>query len=150
MRIKTIFILISLICSLIFLYSCKSHINKKRTEVFTKYLLQTFQLSLQNEKSIYFVITSQGCPVCKKSLLNHLQNQTINLKLLVVQDWEVTFPWCIEILFDEKGIINRLNMRLAGTYVLFIKNKEIVDTFSVTLESLPLLDEKIDKFFTST
>jgi uncharacterized membrane protein len=109
-------------------------------------LFQTFQETLTNEKTIIFVVTSHGCPGCKTSLLNYLQNQTINLKLIVVQDWEIQFPENIEILFDEDAIINRLNMEIAGTYVLFIKNKVIVDTFSITPSALPLLDKKISKW----
>ena len=147
--IKKIFISIFLVYSFVLLSSCKGYYNKKRTQVFTNYLLQTFQVTLTNEKTIIFVVTSYGCPACKTSLLNYLQNQTMNLKLIVVQDWEIQFPENIEILFDDNSIINRLNMNIAGTYLLFIKNKVIVDTFSVTPSTLPVLDEKISKFIAS-
>ena len=145
--IKKIFISIFLICSFLLYSSCQTQENKYRTKVFHNYLQKTFQRTLSQEEAIYIGIASSGCPTCKTSLLQYLQTQTtMKLNLIVTQDWEMKLPDNIEMLYDEDATINNLNMKTSGTYVLFIKGRKIVETFSVTPPGLPVLDKKLKAF----
>lgn len=143
---RKISITIFLICSAIMLIGCNGNGNEKRTKVFAGYLQQVFNENMPNEKTVYIVVTSQGCPSCKTSLLDYLQTQSIPLNLLVTQDYEVPFPDNITLLYDDESMITRMDMGVIGTYALFVEKRKIVETFSITPPDLPLLDEKIKEF----
>ncbi|MDR3048014.1 MAG: hypothetical protein LBU51_10490 [Bacteroidales bacterium] len=95
------------------------------------------------------MITSNGCPTCKTSLLSYLQTQTNHVTLIVTQDWDIKLPDNVDVLLDEEAFINRLDMKISGTYALFIKNGKIVKTFSINPSNISYLNERIDIFFKS-
>lgn len=102
-----------------------------RSRIFSKYLFDTFQLSLGEEKHAYVLIPGRGCKGCMVNTLERIRflKPKTELTTVIVSSNnklpDTLFP--VPFLYDQKAQMELINMRIANITVVRTEKQKIID-----------------------
>jgi len=135
-----------LLISLLAIISCSESKYVKETGYFENYLKQVFNKKISSSKEYYFIIPNSGCMGCRTSVLNFMLGKDFNSRCIgiISQPDDETANLILNkknILVDEKGKIDRLNLQTANTVLIITENECVEEIIPITVENVDKINQ---------
>ncbi|MCU0433336.1 MAG: hypothetical protein MUC87_07785 [Bacteroidia bacterium] len=102
-----------------------------QTRVFRKYLADVFADSIRAQKHVYIMVPGKGCKGCMANTLDRIrQLKPDSTYTTVIISSINTLPeemYPVPFMFDEKGVMERINIRISNVTVIRTENTRILD-----------------------
>lgn len=124
--------------ALIWLHSCSGNETKSAgaqeslpTRVFRKYLHDVFADSIPQKRHVYIMVPGKGCKGCMANTLERVrQLRPDSTYTTIIISSINTLPeemYPVPFLFDEKGVMERLNLRISNVTVIRTEKSRVLD-----------------------
>jgi hypothetical protein len=125
------------------LYACENKLNKPqvkstqhnkadiRTRIFSKYLSETFKLTIGEQQHVYVLIPGRGCNGCMENtlrrikLLNPERKQTTIIASSNNRLPDASYPF--PFLIDQKGMMENFNLHISNITIIRTEKFHIYD-----------------------
>lgn len=110
------------------------------TKIFKIYLNSTFKLPVQKSKTYYFILPQSSCIGCYKEIIDYISSTRFSKNQIAIisgldKKENLTIITKNKIYFDEKGIIDRLNLNVQNTTIIITAKEKIIDIIPITPEN---------------
>jgi hypothetical protein len=128
---------------LIFIFiACTENKYSKESKYFENYLMKSFNKKYPDKKGYFFIIPNNGCMGCRKTVLNFILSKDYNPQYcyaIISQPDDETMSLIKNIknvMIDEKGRIDRLNLQTANTVMIVTEKGNIKNIISLSFQNV--------------
>lgn len=142
--------LLFLICNYLFLSSCRNQVASnsfiRETETFNKYLESAFDTEIPADNHVYFIFQSQRCEGCANRLWQTISNYSQPATVIFADKSTDTIPDGIIQLYDKHKKIDRINLGVVGTILIFTEDGKINQIISINPDNVMLIDDFLNQW----
>jgi len=144
--LRTPFILLILI--LIFI-SCSE--NKRVEKNFKNYVLNQFNLTIEGENTIFFIVPSYSCPGCElklRKIFHGFCPSDAQLYIISTNDSKDRIPvnHCSINLIDKSNLIDRLDIGTRASTIAYFKKGKLIEILEFTDPNMMKIEKIINSF----
>jgi hypothetical protein len=135
MKIKLI---LFAIFSNVLIFSCSSKYERE-TIIFKQYLTENFNLKLNSNQEVFFIIPGIRCGGCSDFLQQKISKLSFNAKLITTTKPQVSFPANIDVFIDKKRNIDRIDLGVSNTFIIVCENGKIEQITEISPENFQMI-----------
>jgi hypothetical protein len=116
------------------IFSCSSKYERE-TILFKQYLAENFNLRINSNQEIFFIIPGTRCGGCSDFLQQKISRLSFNAKLITTTKPQILFPSNIDVFIDKKRNIDRIDLGVSNTFVIVCKKGKIEQITEISPEN---------------